>query len=103
MAKDTWMTCSPKTGSPSFSVQYGWIAASLVRYNAGHVLIEVALLDTVGPKYPAPNSRTSPLTLRPSRSPSLAPPRRHPVRSEARKQPGSTVIARTVTDLSWSG
>src|SRR5215207_8594087 len=36
-------TCSPKTGSPSFSVQHGWTAASLVSYNAGHVLIEEAL------------------------------------------------------------
>src|SRR5215218_9236278 len=34
---------TPFSGSPSFSVQHGWTAASLVSYNAGHVLIEEAL------------------------------------------------------------
>ena len=36
-----------KTGSPSFSVQHKWAAASLVSYNAGYVLIEETLHDAV--------------------------------------------------------
>ena len=41
------LTCSPKPGSPSFSVQQKRTAASLVSYNAGDVLIEEAPHDAV--------------------------------------------------------
>jgi hypothetical protein len=36
------LTCSPKTDSPSFSVQHEQTAASLVSYNAWYILIEEA-------------------------------------------------------------
>ena len=45
------MTCSPKTGSPSFSVQHMWATLSLVSYNQG-MYSSKKLSMTLLPKVP---------------------------------------------------